>query len=397
MLGAALFLPLFLSIVLRLGERLPWGPFGVWLWADARGQLPGMSLALMALLLALAANIGVGTMVSSFRLTFVGWLDQRLPADLYVTVDSDSQGTELADWLSNQDVRTLPIRNTEIRHQGQPLNVYGIVDDPVYRQSWPLLDAAERVWDQVNAGHGVLINEQLARRNQLRIGDELALNGQLRLPISGIYSDYGNPVGQAMVSMAILLQLDAEAANRQFGIILPPDQVQDHTQVLIELAGIDDKNIANQRDIKARSLAVFDRTFVITAALNLLTLGVAAFAILTSLLTLWGQRLPQLAPLWAMGVTRRRLAAAEMLRSLLLAAVTALLSLPLGLILAWALLAVINVEAFGWKLPMYVFPTDWLWLFLLALIAAAIAALLPAYRLSRLAPSSLLKVFANER
>ena len=41
----------------------------------------------MALLLALAANIGVGTMVSSFRLTFTGWLDQRLASELYVTAD----------------------------------------------------------------------------------------------------------------------------------------------------------------------------------------------------------------------------------------------------------------------------------------------------------------------
>ena len=49
-----------------------------WFWADTRQQVPGLSLALMALLLALAANIGVGTMVSSFRQTFVGWLDQRL-------------------------------------------------------------------------------------------------------------------------------------------------------------------------------------------------------------------------------------------------------------------------------------------------------------------------------
>ena len=118
---------------------------------------------------------------------------------------------------------------------------------------------------------------------------------------------------------------------------------------------------------------------------------------LSSLLTLWAQRLPQLAPVWAMGLTRRQLAATELLRSLLLAAMTALLALPLGLALAWALLAVINVAAFGWKLPMYLFPADWLQLFLLALLAATLSAALPAWRLSRLDPADLLKVFANER
>ena len=82
---------------------------------------------------------------------------------------------------------------------------------------------------------------------------------------------------------------------------------------------------------------------------------------------------------------------------MLLAAVTALAALPLGLALAAILLNVINVEAFGWKLPMQIFPGDWLVLLLLALVAAALAALVPAWRLTRIAPAELLKVFAHER
>ena len=76
---------------------------------------------------------------------------------------------------------------------------------------------------------------------------------------------------------------------------------------------------------------------------------------------------------------------------------TALLALPLGLLLAWVLLAVINVEAFGWRLPMFVFPSDWLLLFALALLAGGLAGALPARRLYRVPPSRLLGVFANER
>ncbi|MEM9128067.1 MAG: FtsX-like permease family protein, partial [Pseudomonadota bacterium] len=67
------------------------------------------------------------------------------------------------------------------------------------------------------------------------------------------------------------------------------------------------------------------------------------------------------------------------------------------LVLAWVLLAVINVQAFGWRLPMFLFPLDWAYLFLLTLLAALIAAALPALRLMRLPPADLLRVFANER
>jgi putative ABC transport system permease protein len=135
----------------------------------------------------------------------------------------------------------------------------------------------------------------------------------------------------------------------------------------------------------------------VTTALNILTLAVAAFAILMSLLTLAAMRLPQLAPVWALGLPRRRLAALDLLRALVLAALTGALALPLGLALAWILLAVVNVEAFGWRLPMYLFWMDYLRLGALSLLAAAAAALWPAWRLSRSPPARLLGVFRHER
>jgi putative ABC transport system permease protein len=135
----------------------------------------------------------------------------------------------------------------------------------------------------------------------------------------------------------------------------------------------------------------------VTGALNLLTLAVAGFAMLMSLLTLAAMRLPQLAPVWALGLTRTQLARLELLRALLLAALTAVLALPLGLALAWVLLAIVNVEAFGWRLPMHLFPGDWLRLGAFALLAALVAAAWPARRLSRVPPAALLQVFAHER
>ena len=59
MLGAALILPAFLEILLLAGQRFARGPLALWFWADSRQQLSGLSLALMALLLALAVNVGV--------------------------------------------------------------------------------------------------------------------------------------------------------------------------------------------------------------------------------------------------------------------------------------------------------------------------------------------------
>lgn len=397
MLGAALLLPLLLGLLISLAAKPTRGAVAQWVWADMQAQLPGISLALMALLLALATNVGVGTMVSSFRLTFTGWLDQRLAAELYVTARSDAQAAQLQDWLVDRVDAVLPIRYSDAKVNGQTTRIYGIIDHSTYKESWPLLEAAPNVWAQISDNSAALISEQLARRDGLQLGDTVEFGPDWNLPVVGIYSDYGNPNGQAIVSMQSLLSHTKHPPNRRFGLRLAPDRVAGLVSDLNRQFDPPLAAIIDQSDLKARSLAIFEKTFVVTSALNILTLGVASFAILTSLLTLWSMRLPQLAPVWALGLTRNQLARLEMARSLALAVMTALLALPLGLMLAWVLLKVINVKAFGWRLPMYLFPLDWLILFVLAILAAGLAAALPAMRLRSTPPADLLKVFANER
>lgn len=397
LMGSALFLPPILAGVLRLGQSRARSALAEWVWADMRAQLPGLSLALMALLLALAANVGVGTMVASFRLTFEGWLDQRLTSELYVTADTEAQADRITDWLAPRADAVLPIRSVEMSYNDLPLFLYGIVDHRSYRDTWPLIASGTAPWDRLFGTPSVLINEQMARRENLWPGDRVLLAPDWEFTVAGVYSDYGNPTAQAIVAMDVLLAQFENVPNRRFGVRIAPDRAGQLAQDLNAAFDLPPGSVVRQSLLKARSRAIFERTFVVTGALNFLTLGVASFAILTSLLTLWTQRLPQLAPAWALGLTRAELARLEILRSVLLAALTAALALPLGLLLAWVLLAIINVEAFGWRLPMYLFPLDWLKLFGLALLAAILAAALPARKLRQVPPSELLGVFANER
>jgi len=397
LVAAALALPLLLHGLLAIAQRLSTGALAGWFWADTRQQLPGLSLALMALLLALAANIGVGTMVSSFRLTFTGWLDQRLASELYVTARNESEALELQSFLASRTEAVLPIWNVEARVLGLPAQIYGVADHATYRDNWPILEALPDVWDKVANRKGALINEQLALRENLRPGDSIALPGDWTLPILGIYSDYGNPVAQILVSVPELAARFPEVDKRRFGIRIAPDKADALARVLRDDFGLPAENVVDQATIKSFSLQVFERTFTVTGALNVLTLSVAGFAILTSLLTLASIRQPQLAPVWALGLTRAHLARLELFRALMLAALTVLAALPVGLLLAWILLNVINVEAFGWRLPMHIFPLEWLKLAVWSMLAAVLAALWPARRLAKTPPAELLKVFANER
>ncbi len=377
LLGAAMILPASLGLVLRLTGRRARGALAQWLFADTRQQLPGLSLALMALLLALAANIGVSTMVGSFRGTFIGWLDQRLAPELYVTAASPDEAARLRAFLIPRAQAILPIVSAEVPLAGRPGEVFGHIDHTTYRDHWPLLQAMPDAWDILASGESVLINEQLARFADLSLGDRLAITPDLTLTIAGVYSDYGNPTAQAIVTLNRFTETFPDVPQTRFALRIAPEEAPALATALREEFGLPTDAVINQAQIKRFSMQVFEQTFLITGALNVLTLGVAGFALLTSLLTLADMRLPQLAPVWALGLTRARLAWFELARSVILAALTFALALPVGLCLAWVLLSIVNVEAFGWRLPMTLFPAEWLRLFALALLAAVLAAAVP--------------------
>ncbi len=402
LLGAALMLPALLERLLSLGERRANGALAVWFWADSRQQLSGLSLALMALLLALAVNVGVGTMVETFSRTFVGWLDERLVADVYLIAPDDKEATEIKAWLRGRpEVEAiLQSGRAETEIEGAPVELYGLPDHATYREHWPLLQAAANAWVRLRPGDAGFISEQLARHMKLGIGDKIevpAPGGNWPIEIVGIYADYGNPKGQIAVDTAALIRHFPQMPRTRLALLVASSAVPALISSLRGKFALDSRSLIDQATLKAESKRIFNRTFAVTAALNAFTLGVAGVALLTSLLTLSNSRLPQLAPLWAIGITRKRLAAIELLKTLSVALVTTLLALPLGLLVAWCLIAVVNVKAFGWRLPFAVFPLQLLQLLAVAMLAALLAALLPVVKLARMQPARLIKIFADER
>jgi putative ABC transport system permease protein len=353
-------------------------------------------------LLALAVNVGVGTMVETFSRTFISWLDGRLAADVYLNAADSTQAVEIKAWLRQRPEvgAILPSGRADAQIGGAPIDILGIADHATYRDRWPLLQSTANAWSRLRAGDAGLVSEQLARRLKLAIGDSVevpAPTGNWTLEVVGIYADYGNPKGQIAVNIAALTRRFPQIPLTRLGLRVAPAAVPALISSLQDKFGLDGRNLVDQATLKAESTRIFNRTFAVTAALNAFTLGVAGVALLTSLLTLGNSRLPQLAPLWAIGITRRRLAAIELLKTMSVALITTLLALPLGLLVAWCLIAVVNVKAFGWRLPFHVFPLQLLELLGVAMAASLLAALIPVIKLARMQPASLVKIFADER
>ena len=147
--------------------------------------------------------------------------------------------------------------------------------------------------------------------------------------------------------------------------------------------GLQALNVRPTGALRRASLEVFDRTFTVTQVLRLLAVGVAFIGVLSALMALQLERARELAVLRATGLTPGQVWGVVTLQTLLLGLFAGLLALPLGVALAGILVHAINRRSFGWTLQLAVAPGQ-LWQALaLALVAAALAGLYPAWRMSR--------------
>ena len=414
LLASALWLPPFLALLLKMLAHLARRrPLTHWALADMQLQLPRLSLAMMALLIALATNLGVGSMVGGFRLTFLDWLDQRLVAPLYLNVPSE-QYADIDAWLAEhpevferlltrRSDATLQTATTQegSRSLGAPIELYGITPGESLTPHWPLLATQQdraSAWAAFEDG-AVFVNEQLANAENLSPGDRLTLSApgaNETLTIAAIYPDYGNPSGQVlMASPQLAARFDAPPSS--MGLVLSDDADVDTLRAALrERFDLGSDALSDQREIKRIATEIFERTFTITRALNGLTLAVAALALLTSLLAQARSRRQQLAPLWALGVPRTQLAQLNLAQLGGTALVTGLLAIPLGIAITWGLVAIINVAAFGWRLPLYLFPGEMAVTLATAVGVALLAAALPTLRFWRASPRALLAEEANQ-
>ena len=403
-LGLALFaaaccLPVVLGAVLGWSLRgLPEKAWRLrWAFSDGGAQLPTLRIAMMALLLALTANLGVETLVGSFRTALTDWLDQRLAADLYLQRDSlTREQLNLpvdADWLAASHQRV----GLDIRWQGRPTGVRGLEPQAPDSQALPLVDSIDRLslWYEPEAERPVILaNEQVRHLAGIEPGQTVTLDtglGERSFDVVGFVHDYGNPYYQFYLPRREVERLWPGRAEPQ-GLALwlsdRPD-AEASAEAALLAAGAQGGDWIRQARIKTVSLRIFDRTFAITAAMNGLTLGVAGLALLTALLAIHQQRLPDYAHWRSLGVRYWEMASVLTLPLAIIALLTWLASMPLGALLSWLLIHDLNVLAFGWTMAL-----DWDWLPAIRLglltVGVVVAALaVSLWRLHRQLPEAL--------
>jgi putative ABC transport system permease protein len=138
-------------------------------------------------------------------------------------------------------------------------------------------------------------------------------------------------------------------------------------------------------------MVVFDRTFAITVALRVLATGVAFVGVLNALLLLQMEKQREVGILRALGLTGRQLWRLVMVETGLMGLAAGLLAMPTGYVLAVILVYIINRRSFGWTLQLALQPETFLQALAVALVAALLAGVYPALKMSRMPSAEVIR------
>jgi len=390
-LGFSLCIPLAVNTLVRLSsglaERLG-GTTARLAVNDIGASLSRTGVAIVALAVAVSATVGVSIMVDSFRVAVGEWIGNTLQSDIYVGAPGGSLDQSLIDefaglegveeisstrrfWLENPDGRTrvVVLNLSSVGHAGTQ-----ILD----------ADPAD-VWPAFEAEGAVIVSEPYAYRNNVGRGDFLDLttrDGPRTFEIAATYRSYDANQGTVLMSGSTYVKYWDDDAIDSIGIYLA--QGASSNEVITRMQEVSQGRqsvfIRSNRELREMSLRIFDRTFIITDVLYWLAVAVAVIGILGSMLALQLERARELAILRALGMTPLQLGSMVTLQTGLIGLLSGLAALPLGLLMAWILIDVINRRSFGWQMDMSIAPSFLVNALALSVVAALLAGLYPAYR-----------------
>ena len=404
-MGLALMTPLTTALLMKVLAPLARRAGGILGVMAARGVVTAMSRtapALAALVVAVSVTVGLGTMISSFRVTVVRWLEETLQADIYVSlpglVPSRAEGT-----MDPELIRRLVNAPGLEGYSTYREAMLASEDGPLRAVALQLFPKGERAFDFKEGGgargfrefrqeDGVFLSESLAYRRGLGAGDTIELptdRGPFPARVVGVFYDYGSDQGVVMLSRRTYENYWSDRGVTSLGLFVADGRSVD--RVIEELQSLVGEGqlvvIRSNRAVKSASMEVFDRTFAITGVLRILAFVVAFIGVLSALMALQLERAREVGVLRAHGLTPGQIWQLVTAQTGLMGLVAGLLAIPAGLLLATVMIFVVNQRSFGWTLQMEVGPGILVQAVLLALVGALLAGIFPSWRMARTAPA----------
>ncbi|HEV8076525.1 MAG TPA: FtsX-like permease family protein [Candidatus Acidoferrum sp.] len=367
--AAAYAMPALVNFISGIAAGVLGKLFGVEAMLASRSlaaSLRRTSVLVGALAVAVAMMVSVGIMVGSFRQTVVSWMNNQLPADLYLRPAGDAAAdrhptisVELVEKIA-----ALPsvaavqrLRAYEINYDGMPATLAS-VDLRVARAERKSDFFSRRptgeVLEQLRGKNKIIVSEPFTYKHKVKSGDTITLSlGETRasFQIVDVYYDYASERGYILMDRDVLLKYLPDETPTNLAVFVAPDAQAAEVRKQIQEVAVGRRIlIFSNRDLRTEAVRIFDRTFAITYALEGIAVIVAVMGIAGALMALVIDRRRELGLLRFLGASSGQIRKMILVEAGLLGLLANLAGFVLGYFLSLILVFVINKQSFGWTI-----------------------------------------------
>ncbi|HEY2823674.1 MAG TPA: ABC transporter permease [Candidatus Acidoferrum sp.] len=405
--ASALAMPAVVDLTTRLLTRALGATLGVEASLASQSlsaSLRRTSVLVGALSTAIAMMTAVGIMVGSFRETVQLWMNDQVPADLYVRAAGvpaadrhPSLTLELADKIARlPGVAAIDrLRDYEISYESMPAGLASVDLDTrrMYHKGDFLSGRATgEVLNELRGASAVIVSEPFANKHHVGRGDSITLSlggGKAAFRVVDIYYDYSSERGTVVMDRATALKYLPDPAPSSLAVYISPDaSLSDVRHEIENAASAGDHRILtfSNRDLRTQALVIFDRTFAITYALEAVAVLVAVIGVAGALLAVVIDRRRELGLLRFLGAASWQIRKLILVEAGLLGLLATLAGVIQGFALSLILVFVINKQSFGWTIRFHWPVAILLGALTVVYIATVLAGLYPASVAIRLKP-----------
>jgi putative ABC transport system permease protein len=362
LVGTVMLMPRIAALVFRIAPAL--GPASARLGlAQLRGSPGQAGVSLAAIVASVSLMVSMAIMIASFRQSLDEWLERILPADLYLRSGPGSDTAYLST-ADQQAIAGIPgIRRIEfLRVQRLAVDP----DKPPITLLARVVEAEGRVPPLLGAPHLVKpgdppaawVSEIAAAVYRWRPGSviELPLGGRrARFTVAGVWRDYARQQGAVLIERYEYLRYTGDRNANDAAVWLAPgaDPAKLKRDIEARLGGGASIELSGPEEIREVSLKIFDRTFAVTYALEVVAVVIGLFGLSSSFGALVLARRREFGVLRHIGMTRRQVGAMLAGEGLLVSALGLAVGLALGWLISLVLINVVNPQSFHWGMELH--------------------------------------------
>lgn len=367
--GASFAMPAMVSFISRCTSKVLGKLFGVEALLASRSlaaSLRRTSVLVAALSTSVAMTVSVGIMVGSFRQTVVTWMNDQLPADLYLrpagNPSVDRHPTISLDLI--EKIAALPgvaavdrLRAYEINYDSMPATLTSVdLNVPRTNRNEEFFSGrpAEQVWGELRGQQNVVVSEPFTYKHHVKTGDTLTLalgEKKASFHIADVYYDYASERGYIMMDREVLLRYLPDPAPSNLAVFLKAGTDAEAMRANIQaIAAGHHIELFSNDNLRSEAIRIFDRTFAITYALEAVAIIVAVMGIAGALIALVIDRRREFGLLRFLGASSTQLRKLILVEAGLLGLLANAAGFVLGYGLSLILVYVINKQSFGWTI-----------------------------------------------